>query len=76
MRFLKRIVIGVLIWAAVYMPFVAVLQALSGSDFSAAYGFGGMVPVVELALSAIIKREESRYEQKQTDKHKQEEMEL
>lgn len=55
MRFLKRLIISVLIYVAVYLPFIAILQAVSGGDFTAAYSVGGIVGAVELALSSIIK---------------------
>lgn len=60
MRFLKRLIISVLVYIAVYLPFIAVLQAVSGSDFTAAYSVGGIVSVVELALGCVIKITENR----------------
>ena len=60
MRFLKRLIIAVLVYIAVYLPFVAVLQAISGGDFTAAYSVGGIVGAVELALGSIIKITENR----------------
>lgn len=60
MRFLKRLIIAVLVYIAVYLPFVAVLQAVSGGDFTAAYSVGGIVGAVELALGSIIKITENR----------------
>lgn len=60
MRFLKRLIISVLVYIAVYLPFVAVLQAVSGGDFTAAYSVGGIVGTVELALGSIIKITENR----------------
>lgn len=67
MRFLKRLIISVLAYIAVYLPFIAVLQAVSGSDFTAAYSVGGIVGVVELALGCVIKITENRKIQKQSD---------
>ena len=55
MRFLKRLIIAVLVYIAVYLPFIAILQAVSGGDFTAAYSVGGIVGAVELALGSVIK---------------------
>lgn len=60
MRFLKRLIIAVLVYIAVYLPFVAILQAVSGGDYTAAYSVGGIVGAIELALSSIIKITENR----------------
>ena len=60
MRFLKRLIIAVLVYIAVYLPFVAILQAVSGRDYTAAYSAGGIVGAVELALGSIIKITENR----------------
>ena len=55
MRWLKRLITSVLIYIAIYLPFIAILQALTGYDFTAAYSIGGGVVVVELAVSGVIK---------------------
>lgn len=60
MRFLKRLILAVLIYLAVYLPFIAVLQALTGTDLTAAFSVGGIVGAVELALGSIIKITENR----------------
>ena len=60
MRFLKRLIIAVLVYIAVYLPFVAILQAVSDGDFTAAYSVGGIVGAIELALGSIIKITENR----------------
>ena len=60
MRFLKRLIISVLVYVAVYLPFIAVLQAISGGDYTAAYSIGGLVGIIELALSCLIKILENR----------------
>jgi hypothetical protein len=60
MRFLKRLIIAVLVYIAVYLPFVAILQAVSGGEYTAAYSVGGIVGAIELALSSIIKITENR----------------
>lgn len=64
MRFLKRILMSVLIYEAVFLPFVVVMQVLSGGDFTAAYTVGGAAASVELILCAIIKREETKKNKK------------
>ena len=60
MRFLKRSLISVLIYEAVFLPFVVIMQTLSGGDFTAAYTVGGAAASVELILCALIKREENK----------------
>ena len=60
MRFLKRILVSVLVYEAAFLPFVVVMQVLSGGDFTAAYTVGGAAAGVELILCALIKREESK----------------
>ena len=35
MRYLKRLILAVLIYLALYLPFIAVLQALTGTDLTA-----------------------------------------
>lgn len=62
MRFLKRILISVLIYEAVFLPFVVLMQVISGGDFTAAYTVGGAAASVELILCSLIKREESKRE--------------
>ncbi len=60
MRFLKRILLSVLIYEAVFLPFVVVMQTVSGGDYTAAYTVGGAAASVELILCALIKREENK----------------
>lgn len=67
MRFLKRVLICVLIYAAVYLPFIAILQAVSLADYTAAYTVGGITASVEMILCALIKREETKYERGKKD---------
>lgn len=62
MRFLKRILIAVLVYTAAYLPFIAVLQAVFGGDFTAAYTVCGASASVELILCALIKKEEQKAE--------------
>jgi hypothetical protein len=60
MRYLKRLILAVLIYLALYLPFIAVLQALTGTDLTAAFSVGGIVGAVELALGSIIKITENK----------------
>ena len=60
MRYLKRLIMAVLIYIAIYLPFIAILQALTGYDYTAAYAIGGGATVAELALSSLIKINEER----------------
>ena len=64
MRFLKRILVSVLIYEAVFLPFVVVMQTVSGGDYTAAYTVGGAAASVELILCALIKREENKTNKK------------
>ena len=64
MRYMKTVVAAVLIVTAVFFLVLVLAQVFTGYDFSAAYamlgGFGG----AELALSAIIKHGENKWERK------------
>ena len=64
MRFLKRVLICVLVYAAIYLPFIAILQAVSLADYTAAYTVGGITASVEMILCALIKREETKHERR------------
>lgn len=68
MRFLKRTLVSVLIYAAIYLPFVCVLQAVTGYDFTAAYTIGGAAASVEMILCALIKREEQKADRKSAER--------
>ena len=68
MRFLKRTLVSVLIYAAVYLPFVAILQAVTGYDFTAAYTIGGASASVEMILCVLIKREEQKANRKSAER--------
>ena len=67
MRFLKRVLICVLVYAAIYLPFVVIMQAWSGGDYTAAYTVGGALASAELILCALIKREEAKQERKKQE---------
>ena len=58
MRYLKRIVASVLIVTAVFFLVLVIAQVCTGYDFAPAYEMLGGVSAVELALTAIIKRQE------------------
>ena len=72
MRFLKRTLISVLVYAAVYLPFIAILQAITGYDFTAAYTIGGVSASVEMILCALIKREEQKVDKKSAEREQNE----
>ena len=76
MRFLKRTLVSVLIYAAVYLPFVAILQAVTGYDFTAAYTIGGASASVEMILCALIKREEQKADRKSAERGSDEQDQL
>ena len=65
MRFLKRILVSVLLFTAVYLTYIATLQAFTGYDFTAAYSVGGAAASVELILCALIKHEENKKAKKE-----------
>ena len=69
MRFLKRVLLAVLIYAAVYLPFIAILQAVSLADYTAAYTVGGITASVEMILCALIKREETKLERREKNEN-------
>lgn len=64
--------ICVLVYAAIYLPFIAILQAVSLADYTAAYTVGGITASVEMILCALIKREETKHDKninKKDDEH-------
>jgi Na+/glutamate symporter len=65
LRYLKRVVVSTLVYTACYLVFIAVLQALTGYDYTAAYSVGGITGVGEMALCSIIKI----FELKEVKKH-------
>lgn len=60
MRYLKKLLSSVLIYIACFLPFIAILQAITGHDFSAAYAAVTGVGAVELIVGGIIKVAEAR----------------
>lgn len=64
MRYLKTIVASVLIVTAIFFVGLVLAQVFTGYDFSPAYSMLGSVSAVELALTAIIKRQEKLSDKK------------
>lgn len=69
MRYLKTIVTSVLIVTAIFFVMLVLAQVFTGYDFTAAYGMLGSVSAVELALSAIIKRQEKISDKKKENEN-------
>ena len=67
MRYLKTIVASVLIVTAIFFVGLVLAQVFTGYDFTPAYGTLGSVSAVELALTAIIKRQEKKSEKKENE---------
>ena len=65
MRWLKRLLTALLIYIGVYLPFVVILQAMTGYDYTGAYAAVTGVGAVELIISGLIKREETKQERKE-----------
>ena len=55
MRWLKKLLTVVLVYIAVYLPFVVLMQALTGYDFTGAYAAVTGVGAVELIVGGLIK---------------------
>ena len=66
-RWLKRLLIGLLLYIGAYLIFIAVLQALTGYDFTAAYAAVTGVGSVELIVSSLIKQTETKKEKASKD---------
>lgn len=60
MRWLKKLLTVVLVYIAVYLPFVVLMQALTGYDFTGAYAAVTGVGAVELIVGGIIKVVEAK----------------
>lgn len=67
MRWLKKLLTTVLLYIAVYLPFVVLMQALTGHDFTGAYAAVTGVGAVELLVGGIIKVAEAREERKEKE---------
>jgi multidrug transporter EmrE-like cation transporter len=60
MRWLKKLLTAVLVYIAVYLPFVVLMQSLTGYDFTGAYAAVTGVGAVELIVGGIIKVAEAK----------------
>ncbi len=69
MRWLKKLLVALLVYIGIYLPLVVVLQAVTGYDFSGAYMAVTGVGAVELLVSGLIKREETKMERRKQDEH-------
>lgn len=69
MRWLKKLLTVLLIYIAVYLPFVVILQAVTGHDFTGAYMAVTGVGAVELIVSSLIKREETKSDRRNHNEH-------
>ena len=68
MGWLKKLLTTVLVYIAVYLPFVVMMQALTGYDYTGAYAAVTGVGAVELLVGGIIKVAEAREERKRKEK--------
>lgn len=64
MRYLKKLLSAVLLYIAVFLPFIALLQAVTGYDYSPAYAAVTGVGAVELIVGCVIKTVEAKEESK------------
>lgn len=64
MRWLKKLLTILLIYIAVYLPFVVIMQTLTGYDYTGAYMAATGVGGVELIISGLIKCAETKEEKK------------
>ena len=76
MRWLKKLLTTVLVYIAVYLPFVVLMQALTGYDYAGAYAAVTGVGAVELLVGGAIKVVEEREERKEREKNERESGEL
>lgn len=65
MRWLKRLLTALLVYIGIYLPFVVIMQSVTGYDYSGAYAAVAGVGAVELIVSGLIKREETKLEMKE-----------
>lgn len=72
MRWLKKLLTTVLVYIAVYLPFVVLMQALTGYDYTGAYAAVTGVGAVELLVGGAIKVAEAREERKRKEKEERE----
>ena len=67
MRWLKKLLTVVLVYIAVYLPFVVLMQTLTGYDSTGAYAAVTGVGAVELLVGGAIKVAEARAKKKRDD---------
>lgn len=72
MRWLKKLLTILLIYIAVYLPFVVVMQTVTGYDYTGAYAAVTGVGAVELIISGLIKRAETKMETKTKEQNQEE----
>ncbi len=72
MRWLKKLLTMVLVYIAVYLPFVVMMQALTGYDYTGAYAAVTGVGAVELLVGGAIKVAEAKEERKRRAKEEHE----
>ena len=70
MRWLKKLLTVVLVYIAVYLPYVVLMQALTGYDYTGAYAAVTGVGAVELIVGGMIKIAETREKRKLKSKDK------
>ena len=76
MRWLKKLLTVLLIYIAAYLPFVVVMQAVTGHDYTGAYAAVTGVGAVELIISGLIKRAETKEEQRSSEMKEQNQEEI
>ena len=76
MRWLKKLLTTVLVYIAVYLPFVVLMQALTGYDYTGAYAAVTGVGAVELLVGGAIKVAEEREERKRKEREERERSKL
>ncbi len=62
MRWLKSCLKYIFIYIACYLPFVVIVQAITGYDYSGAYSAVSIAGAVELLVSGVIKIAETLIE--------------
>ena len=76
MRWLKKLLTVVLVYIAVYLPFVVLMQTLTGYDYTGAYAAVTGVGAVELLVGGAIKVAEEREERKRKEREERERSKL
>lgn len=73
MRWLKKLLTTVLVYIAVYLPYVVLMQTLTGYDYTGAYAAVTGVGAVELLVGGAIKVAEAREERKRRKEEREHE---